>query len=387
VSPASTTTALNSDVNPSAVGQLVTFTATVSGPFTPTGSVNFMEGITLLGTETLVGGVATFSIDTLAFGPHDITAVYSGDVNWTTSTSDVLTQNVRHGTTTTLEASAATSTHGTSVTFTVTVTGTGTVTGDVVFMDGATNLGTRTLAADGTATLSTSTLTAGSHSITAHYQGDGNHLVSSSAILVHMVTKANPTITLGSNVNPVGFGQPVTFTATVSGAGLAPTGSVTFRDGAIILGTRTVSAGVATFTTSTLSSGAHSITATYNGDLNYNLRTSAAFAQNVTVPPAVLLQATVFPAFGVGINSPFTISVTARDQFGNVASGHNASVTLVLLSAPVGGTLTGTLTKTFTGGLVSFSDLRVTKGGSYVIRIISGGLVTDVVVTTIGRRV
>ncbi len=61
----------------------MTFTATVSanspGSGTPTGTVTFMDGSTSLGTGTLSGGVATFSISTLPVGSHSITGVYSGD--------------------------------------------------------------------------------------------------------------------------------------------------------------------------------------------------------------------------------------------------------------------------------------------------------------------
>jgi hypothetical protein len=61
----------------------------------------------------------------------------------------------------------------------------------------------------------------------------------------------------------------VTFTATVTTSGsLPPTGSITFRSGLSILGTAPMNNGAASFTTSTLSVGLHSITATYGGDTN-----------------------------------------------------------------------------------------------------------------------
>src|SRR4029450_9831096 len=69
------------------------------------------------------------------------------------------------------------------------------------------------------------------------------------------------TTALGTSGSPSTAGQPVTFTATVTGA--SPTGIVTFYDGASILGTGTLSSGVATIMTSALSVGAHTITATY----------------------------------------------------------------------------------------------------------------------------
>jgi hypothetical protein len=91
-----TTTVVTSSVNPSLVGQSVTFTATVTASTgTPTGVVTFFDGTTPLGTGTLNGsGVATFTISTLSLGDHSITAFYNGDVKDGTSTSTVLTQTV-----------------------------------------------------------------------------------------------------------------------------------------------------------------------------------------------------------------------------------------------------------------------------------------------------
>jgi hypothetical protein len=104
------------------------------------------------------------------------------------------------------------------------------------------------------------------------------------SLTVHAVIQAaNASVALTSNVNPSTFGQSVTFQATVSGAG-APTGTVTFKDGTAILGTSNIVGGIATFVTSALSTGAHSITATYNGDAGNNPMTSAALVQTVNVP-------------------------------------------------------------------------------------------------------
>ena len=81
----------------------MTFTATVAVPpdsGTPTGTVDFLDGTTPLDTETLKAGVATFSTSTLTVATHSITAVYSGDTNFTTSTSSVA-QDVKQASTTT----------------------------------------------------------------------------------------------------------------------------------------------------------------------------------------------------------------------------------------------------------------------------------------------
>ena len=95
VKQAATTTALTSSVNPSASGKSVTLTATVTGKFggKPSGSVTFNDGSKKLGSVTLSGGKASYAPATLAKGRHSLTAVYSGDASYTTSTGS-LTQTV-----------------------------------------------------------------------------------------------------------------------------------------------------------------------------------------------------------------------------------------------------------------------------------------------------
>jgi len=96
--PRLTTVALQSSLNPSEVTENVTFTATVSpksGQGTPTGTVQFMDGTTTLGNSTLnSGAVAVFSTTALALGSQNITAIYSGDSQFVSSTSPVLIQQV-----------------------------------------------------------------------------------------------------------------------------------------------------------------------------------------------------------------------------------------------------------------------------------------------------
>jgi hypothetical protein len=100
---------------------------------------------------------------------------------------------------------------------------------------------------------------------------------------------------MASSANPA-VGANVTFTATVTqnpGSGV-PTGTVTFMDGAAVLGTGTLNgAGVATFSTATLALGAHSVTAAYGGDANNAASTSAAVTVTVTV--AQVFSATLTP--------------------------------------------------------------------------------------------
>jgi len=177
-------------------------------------------------------------------------------------------------TSTALASSANPSSYHQSVTFTATVTATfgGVPNGSVQFKDGNTVIGTAALNASGVAKLSTASLSVGVHSMTAAYLGNSNFVSSTSSALKQTVNKAKTTTSLVSSKNPSIKGKPVTFTATVHPAfGGAPSGKVTFKNGAVVLGSVAVNATThqAKFTTSKLSVGTHSITAAYAGDTNF----------------------------------------------------------------------------------------------------------------------
>jgi hypothetical protein len=96
------------------------------------------------------------------------------------------------------------------------------------------------------------------------------------------VNKATPTVTLQASATSISTGTSVTFTATIAGPGAAaPSGSVTFLDGTTTLGTGTLTGGAATYSTTKLAAGKHSVTAKYAGDANYVTTTSSAVAVTV----------------------------------------------------------------------------------------------------------
>jgi hypothetical protein len=285
VAKAMTTTSLLSSINPSESGKPVTFTALVSSlASTPTGKVEFLNGTTVLATLTLTSGSAKYTISKLPPGANSITAVYEGNSSNSGSSSAPLNQIVLAVTTTTLSSSPNPSVYGQTVVFSATVTSSIGAPPDgetVTFNQGATVLGIGTLSG-GRVTFSMSTLAVGTRSVAAVYGGDSKLAGSTSKDVNQVVRKATTSTTSTSSLNPSNYGQTVTFTATVLPQFTGPpTGNVVFKDGAKTLKTVALSGGVTSYTTSTLASGTHNITATYNGSTSFDGSSSAPLTQTV----------------------------------------------------------------------------------------------------------
>ena len=283
VAKGSTSTKVTASPNPAVIGQMVTFTATVTPTYggNPTGNVTFKLGTTVLSVSPLSGGTAVFSTSNLAAGTKTITASFGGDSSFSTSSGSVAEKITKTPTSTALNSSLNPSVYGQSVTFTATVTtsGGGTPTGTVTFKRGSVLIGTVTLDV-GVATLSTSALTAGSGVITAVYSGDAMMSSSTSPGLTQVIKRAATGTAVTSSLNPSIAGQSVTFTVTLTSAAGVPTGSVTFKDGATVLGSVPLSGGIASFTTSALTAGTHNIKAVYAATTNYG-GSSASLTQIV----------------------------------------------------------------------------------------------------------
>lgn len=175
-SPTTTAIAQTAGTNPTDIGLSVTLTATVSGG-SPTGTVAFYDGLTLLGSAALDGSFqASVSTTALPEGTRNVVAQYQGDATFGSSTSPPLAITIvdsRAATTTGLALTSGTnpSPSGASVTFTATVSGSS-PTGTVDFYDRDVLIGS--LALDGSlqAQLTTADLPNGVRRITARYSGD-----------------------------------------------------------------------------------------------------------------------------------------------------------------------------------------------------------------------
>ena len=141
-------------------------------------------------------------------------------------------------------------------------------------------------------------------------------MTSASATVSITVVKANSTTAIQSSANPSVYGTPVTLTATVTAVPAGSdvvAGSVTFMDEATTIGSAPVNAGVATLVTSALSAGAHSITAVYAGDANFNTSTSSALVQNVNKALATVTAGSGTKVYGTAVDP--ALSATTATGF------------------------------------------------------------------------
>jgi virginiamycin B lyase len=244
--------------------------------------------------------VTEFPVPTAHSTPFGITTgpdrnIWFGEVTGNQIGQAVIPHN-QFATSTHLDSAPNPSTFGQQVTFTATVTTDSEVapTGDVTFtIDGVAQTPAVPLVLVGgneQAKFPISTLSPGSHQVTAVYNGNSNLAPSPPSNIVTQVVKSNKVVSfthLDATPNPSNFGQQVTFTATVtSDTEFVPTGDVTFTiDGVaqtppvplVVIGGKVE----AIFETSTLSPGSHKVTAVYNGNSNLNPSTSNTVTQVV----------------------------------------------------------------------------------------------------------
>jgi Bacterial Ig-like domain (group 3)/FG-GAP-like repeat/FG-GAP repeat len=184
----------------------------------------------------------------------------------------------------------------------------------------------------------------GENAVVGDFNGDGKpDILTGNTILLNAYGSittpplATTTTALTASASTITAGSSVTFTATITpaaGSTGTPSGTVTFLDGATTLGTGTLASGVASYSTSALVVGAHSITAVYAGDSNFSGSTSSAVAVTVNALP-------------VSTSTALTASTASA------VSG--TSVTFTAIVSPASGTTTP-------AGTVTFADAGATIG-------------------------
>ncbi len=416
-------------------GTAVDLTATV-GPANSVGTVQFKDGGVNIGAPVAVsGGTATLSHTFDTVGSRSITAEFVAGAGFVGSTSAAHAVEVSApavATTTDLAVPAAAVT-GTAVDLTATV-GPANSVGTVQFKDGGVDIGAPVAVSGGTATLSHTFDTVGSHSITAAFTAGAGFVDSvSAAQAVDVAAPAVATTTDLAVPASAVTGTAVDLTATVGPADAV--GTVQFKDGGVNIGSPVaVSGGVATLSHTFDTVASHSITAEFVAGAGFVGSTSSAHAVEVSAPivetstilsaPAdaktgtsVDLTATVTPATatgsvqfkdgGVDIGAPVAVSggtatlahtfdtvashsITAEFVAGAGFSGSTSAASVVDVTAPAADTttvlsapvdaktgtsvdLTATVTPATATGSVQFKDGGVDIGAPVAV---SGGTAT-----------
>jgi len=342
-------------------------TASTVGGTTPTGTVTFTAPQTGFSTTTAAinaTGAATSIAYLLPGGTYSITATYSGDSNYASSTGTVNITVQPEAATFTISA-PATVALGANITATVTLTspsGVGTPSGSVtVTPSGITSAPTSTKTITGTNGTATGSFTfttnqAGTVSLQASCTStDPSFTCYTPQTSTTNVPQATPTVALTLTPTNPAAGVPVTLSATVTGVtGIGPTGSVQFFDGSTSLGFG--SAPTATFSGNLTAGSNHVITAVYQGDSNYIKATSNTINTSVTASPTtttVNASATTL-TYGQSVSLNITVSTTT------VVNGTQPTGTLTFTGAG------GTATASVSGGSanVTLNNLPV---GTYTI--------------------
>jgi hypothetical protein len=196
-------------------------------------------------------------------------------------------------------------------------------------------VGTVLLAANQTATATATGVTlppaTGFQEVDASYPGDSSYGAAISEGANLSAPLGTAMVSLTASPNPAFAGSLVTLTATVTGSGAQPAGTVTFYDGSVQLGSATLNSnGVATYATTALIVGPNSVTASYAGGGYYNVANSAAVS--VTVTAAQVSLAIPAPAaVSAGTSATATAAFTASSSYSGTMN-----LTCALTQSPTG---------------------------------------------------
>jgi hypothetical protein len=266
-------------------GQTVTVTPTLSpstsGSNSATGTVTLSSNGAVVGHSTVTGGVpGTISFIPLA-GTDMLTATYSGDANFSASTTATPLSI------TVAKLGITGTTNNVTIPYGTTVPAiSGTLTG-VLTQDA----GNVTVSFAPSTTMKIPNV--GSYPLIGTLAGSAasNYTLTVTGSPQLIVVQAGTTTTISAAPTTIYLGSPTVLTATVSSmvsGGPTPTGNVNFLYNGTVVGTGTLNNGVATAPVSTLPTGADSVTAMYVGNSNYLASTSSGTTVNVTGPDFAL---------------------------------------------------------------------------------------------------
>ena len=340
VAQASTTAAANSSANPSVFGSNVVFSVAVSasapGSGTPTGTATFEDGATILGTSALVSGSATYTNGSLSAGSHSITVIYSGDANFITSTSSILSQVVNQANQTITFGALPNSTYGAAM-FGLTATA-------------SSGLPVSFSIASGPATISGTNLTitgAGTVIVKADQPGNGNYNAATTVQQTFTVNAATLTVSGITASNRV-YNGGTNASLNVSGATLV---------GVIGLDNVTLNTGGATgyFTNGNVGTQTvfvSGLTISGSSATNYSL-TQPTTTASITAASSTNAVSTSANPVPVGSNVVLTATITAIAPGGGTPTG---AVQFLVDGSPLGSPVA------LNGGAASVTNNSLSNG-------------------------
>jgi hypothetical protein len=370
-------TAASVQPSPATVGQKVTVSFSLANSINSssmplTGTYTVLDGTDIVGSGTIATGTGSYSVTGLypTAGTHTYTVNYSGDSQHASATSILSLVVSPAQSAITLQSTPNPVVYPNSITFTAqvkasvdpatpasAVSGEGTltisglpntmVTQPVEFVASTqpNSPVTVTATAEGR-------FTPGTYNISASFSGDANLLSSTSAVIKQVISPPASQSYLSVTPSPGYLGHNVTLTAYVRGPLSTPTGVVQFLDGATVLGSGTLVSGSATFSTSSLAIGAHTLSVSYAGDADNGSSSSLPYTETIE---AYDFSVTATPASAsVAMGGSTTVSITETSVGGFaeatnfMVSGAPADLTVSWspnsLTPAAGGTATATLT-------------------------------------------
>jgi hypothetical protein len=397
IQPSTTTTTVSPATNSPTTGTAFNVTATVAigtppaGTASPTGKIQLtLDGANYASASASTsGGVtsATFSVTVSSGGSHNLQAIYAGDANYATSTSQPVTVNAGTNNASVALAVAPTQPSATynpsaTLTFTATVSsqsGGATPTGTVNFFDQATgaNLNAAPVAlTNGIATLTiTGGLPQNGNSIFARYLGDTTYAAQSSQALTVNIQPSSTTTTVkpSTATPPAGTAFPVTVTIAIGtppAGTAAPTGMVNLTlDGAPYASANvTTTAGVtsASFNVTVTGGGGHNLQAIYAGDANYATSTSATVTVTVGKGATVTTLTANLTVLTPGAQETFTATIAASNPAAGATNTFTGSATFFDGATQLG-------TATVNGNTATLSNVTLSSATTHVITAVYSG--------------
>jgi len=362
--PAVTVTSGSSSITTTQALSVTVAVSGGSGAPAATGTVTFTGGGYTSAATSLVGGSATINVPSgsLAVGNDTLTAIYTGDSNYTSAPGSSSPVTVTKATPTVMVSpfpSSITTVQGLTVTIAVSGgSGNPAATGSVTLTSGSyTSASTALSSGSATITVPAGALAAGSDTLTASYTGDSNYSANMGASPTVTVTKVTPTVTVTPSPASITTVQSLSVTVAVNGGSgnPTPTGSVTLTGGGYMSAATSLVSGSATITVpaSSLAAGNDTLTVTYTPDA------SSSFTYNGALNTASETVTRLTPAVSV---TPSLASITTVQSL---------SVTVAVDGGSGNPTATGTVTLTGGGYTSAVTSL---VGGSASITVPAGSL-------------